>query len=73
MKKTNKAVLSKHIESKVLPVEDVPHPSATIIDAMGPAASREGRQGRQSIGGPSERGPRVACWYTSLMLVVVNV
>ena len=35
MKKTNKAVLSKHIESKVLPVEDVPHPSGTIIDAMG--------------------------------------
>ena len=35
MKKTNKAVLSKHLESKVLPVEEVPHPSATIIDAMG--------------------------------------
>ena len=31
MKKTNKAVLSKHLESKVLPVEEVPHPSATII------------------------------------------
>ena len=30
MKKTNKAVLSKHIESKVLPVEEVPHPCATI-------------------------------------------
>ena len=35
MKKTNKAVLSKHLESKVLPVEEVPHPSATVIDAMG--------------------------------------
>ena len=35
MKKTNKAVLSKHIESKVLPVEEVPHLSATVIDAMG--------------------------------------
>ena len=35
MKKTNKAILSKHIESKVLPVEEVPHPSVTIIDAMG--------------------------------------
>ena len=35
MKKTNKAVLSEHIESKVLPVEEVPHPSATIIYAMG--------------------------------------
>ena len=31
MKKTNKAVLSKQLESKVLPVEEVPHPSATII------------------------------------------
>ena len=35
MKNTNKAVLSKHLESKVLPVEEVPHPSATIIDVMG--------------------------------------
>ena len=35
MKKTNKAVLSKHIESKVLPVEEVPHLSTTIIYAMG--------------------------------------
>ena len=35
MKKTNNAVLSKHLESKVLPVEEVPHPSNTIIDAMG--------------------------------------
>ena len=35
MKKTNKAVLPKHMERKVLPVEEVPHPSATIIDAMG--------------------------------------
>ena len=35
MKKTNKAVLSKHLESRVLPVDEVPHPSATIIDAMG--------------------------------------
>ena len=35
MKKTNKAVLSKHLESKVLPVEEVPHPSATVIDAIG--------------------------------------
>ena len=35
MKKTNKAVLLKHLESKVLPVEEVPHPSATTIDAMG--------------------------------------
>ena len=35
MKKTNKAVLSKHLETKVLPVEEVPHQSATIIDAMG--------------------------------------
>ena len=35
MKKPNKAVLSKHPESKVLPVEEVLHPSATIIDAMG--------------------------------------
>ena len=35
MKKTNKAVLSKHLESKVLPVEEVPHPTATILDAMG--------------------------------------
>ena len=35
MKKTNKAVLSKHLESKVLPIEEVPHPSATIIYAMG--------------------------------------
>ena len=35
MKKTNKAVLSKHLESKVLPVEEVPHPNATIIDAIG--------------------------------------
>ena len=34
MKKTNKAVLSKHLESKVLPVEEVPHPNATIIFAM---------------------------------------
>ena len=33
--KTNKAVLSKHLESKVLPVEEVPHPSVTLIDAMG--------------------------------------
>ena len=33
-KKPNKAIFSKHLESKVLPVE-VPHPSATIIDAMG--------------------------------------
>ena len=35
MKKTNKAVLSKHLENKVLPVEEVPHPSDTIIYAMG--------------------------------------
>ena len=35
MKKIDKAVLLKHLESKVLPVEEVPHPSATIIDAMG--------------------------------------
>ena len=35
MKKTNKAVFSKHLESKVLPVEEVPHTTATIIDAMG--------------------------------------
>ena len=35
IKKINKAVLSKHLESNVLPVEEVPHPSATIIDAMG--------------------------------------
>ena len=35
MKKTNKAVLSEHIESKVLPVEEVPNPSATIIYAIG--------------------------------------
>ena len=35
MKKTNKAVLPKHLESKVLPIEEVPHPSVTIIDAMG--------------------------------------
>ena len=25
----------KHLKSKVFPVEEVPHPSATIIDAMG--------------------------------------
>ena len=35
MKKTNKAVLSKHLESKVLPVGEVPHSSATITEAMG--------------------------------------
>ncbi|KAG1714163.1 hypothetical protein GQR58_001793 [Nymphon striatum] len=35
MKKTNKAVLSKHLESKVLLVEEVPHTSAILIDAMG--------------------------------------
>ena len=35
MKKTNKVLLPKHLESKVLPVEKVPHPNATIIDAMG--------------------------------------
>ena len=35
MKTTNKAVLSNHLESKVLPVEEVLHPSATIIDVMG--------------------------------------
>ena len=35
MKKTNKAVLSKHLENKVLPVEEFPHPSATIIYVMG--------------------------------------
>ena len=35
MRKTNKAVWSKHLENKVLPVEEVPHPSAAIIDATG--------------------------------------
>ena len=35
MMKTNKAVLSKHLESKVVRVEEVPHPSVTIIYAMG--------------------------------------
>ena len=35
MMKTNKVVLSKHLESKVLPVEEVPHPSAAIINSMG--------------------------------------
>ena len=34
MKKTNRAALSKHLESKLLPGEEVPHPSATRIDAM---------------------------------------
>ncbi|KAG1662734.1 hypothetical protein GQR58_020782 [Nymphon striatum] len=33
-KKTNKAVLLKHLESKVLPVEEVPHPSAALTDDM---------------------------------------
>ena len=35
MKKTNTAVLSKHLESKVLSVEEVPHPSVIIINALG--------------------------------------
>lgn len=34
MKKTNKAVLSKHLETKVSPAEEIPRPSATLIDAM---------------------------------------
>ena len=35
MKKTNKAILSKHLESKVLLAEDVPHPHAALLNAMG--------------------------------------
>ena len=34
MKKTNKAILAKHLEQKVSPAEEVPRPSATLIDAM---------------------------------------
>ena len=35
VKKTNKAVLSKHLETKVLPVEEVPHQYVALIDVMG--------------------------------------
>ena len=34
MKKTNKAVLAKHLESKVSPAEVIPGQYATVIDAM---------------------------------------
>ena len=41
-KKANKAVLSKHLETKVSPAEEVPHTSATLIDAMGLIEKRHG-------------------------------
>ena len=34
MKKTNKAALARNLETKTFPAEDIPKPSACIIDAM---------------------------------------
>jgi len=35
VKKTNKAVIAKHLETKVSATEELPQPNATLIDAMG--------------------------------------